>query len=1008
MLNPDQPPEAQEKALRESFSKFDVNHDGLIQHEEFHKLMASLGGFSNKDIKRLFKEADTDNSGGVDWREFVKWICSGKAAQKMSNIGIESFSRLLKHEDKQEAAFVQQATVAKQVENYLKDKNQERADAAEQSKMNKNVRQNNTKKENGQKPPDQVPANPGAIDLDIGPEYTGFRLPLPVTFEGAMGLMQHYLAHGDTDPLHPKYVHYLTTEFTNLYKVKHPKPVVNCETPKPGRLIVVGDTHGQLADVMHILHQLGPPTAQNRYLFNGDIADRGRQAVEIYMILFAYFLADPECLIINRGNHENEDMNALDADNGGGFSEEVLSKYGLTAYRRFVNAFKVLSLCVVVEKEIFVVHGGLARMKSLSLDYINSILHHECTAPHPLAHSVKDQVFSDLLWSDPTDQPGKFKSERGIGIKFGPDLTTKFCMQNKLRFIVRSHQLPEDGRGFSKQHEGRCVTIFSASNYCGNGGNYGAVMVLASAHFPRYEIYEHYAAPLEDLHRVMGMAYEGGKERLATHAEAAAKARWEKEVEKMIIGIIEKKPSLWSHVVDMSKGSLLDFEEWEEMMVELVDAHLPWQEAARYWNICSQDGAVDVGKFLSRWVVTLDSESYNSFLIKAVKHVYEAILALDMDLEHTLLLFDVDGDGSVELKELRQVLGMFDLGLTTTQLDRLTGQIFTHCTTVEEDGSVSPMRYLPGTGNGAARLNVQEFLKHLTVVYKQTVSHDDSKDTRWAFEAIEKIGRLIVKTPQEDLVSDMEQAAVRIQALFRGRQTRKEVELRAKTGDLGESSVSLTRPVSSSKSAAADQTISSDDVATKMVNLFSAMDISGDGMLQAEEFVAGIEKLPGLNQIKLSDGQVLDHDTLMRMAKIIDVSGNGTINYLEFLQAFSTESEGKNDIVDTLGEDITTVLFRHRHAIRMGCHYLDAEGTGKIPSEEFGTVLQGVNSVLARPERTLTKTQISLLVEAMSSQLAEEKDANSSGVPLIDYEFFLRAFVIVDSQNDKQVIKKFA
>ena len=44
------------------------------------------------------------------------------------------------------------------------------------------------------------------------------------------------------------------------------------------------------------------------------------------MMLFAFFLADPECLIINRGNHENEDMNALDADNGGGFSEEVVYK----------------------------------------------------------------------------------------------------------------------------------------------------------------------------------------------------------------------------------------------------------------------------------------------------------------------------------------------------------------------------------------------------------------------------------------------------------------------------------------------------------------------------------------------------------------------------------------------------------------------------------------------------------------------------------------------------------
>jgi len=98
-------------------------------------------------------------------------------------------------------------------------------------------------------------------------------------------------------------------------------------------------------------------------------------------------------MLINRGNHENEDMNALDMDDGGGFYDEALSKYGLNAYRRFVSAFKVLSLGAIVEEEIFVVHGGLPRVKSLSLDYINTIDFHEVTAPHPKATNVKDQVF---------------------------------------------------------------------------------------------------------------------------------------------------------------------------------------------------------------------------------------------------------------------------------------------------------------------------------------------------------------------------------------------------------------------------------------------------------------------------------------------------------------------------------------------------------------------------------------------------------------------------------------
>merc|ERR1719359_2486371 len=225
-----------------------------------------------------------------------------------------------------------------------------------------------------------------------------------------------------------------------------------------------------------------------------------------------------------------------------------------------------------------------------------------------------------------------------------------------------------------------------------------------------------------------------------------------------MIAVIEKKPELYGHLVDMSRGNKLEFEEWGDMLVELVEPNLPWREAARYWNIASPDGTVDVGRFLSRWVVTLDSEEYNSFLIKAVKHVYEAILALDMDLEHTLLLFDVDGDGTVELKELRQVLGMFDLGLTTTQLDRLTGQIFTHCTAESDEGAHHALH--ADRSGGGAKLNVQEFLKHLTVVYKQAKQEQggDTKESALAVEALGKIGRLILKTPKDQLVTDMENA----------------------------------------------------------------------------------------------------------------------------------------------------------------------------------------------------------------------------------------------------------
>ena len=76
-----------------------------------------------------------------------------------------------------------------------------------------------------------------------------------------------------------------------------------------GRIVVVGDTHGQLNDFCWILKAHGPPSAGNVYLINGDVADRGGYAVEIYLLLFGYMLACPGCVHVNRGNHESFDMN---------------------------------------------------------------------------------------------------------------------------------------------------------------------------------------------------------------------------------------------------------------------------------------------------------------------------------------------------------------------------------------------------------------------------------------------------------------------------------------------------------------------------------------------------------------------------------------------------------------------------------------------------------------------------------------------------------------------------
>ena len=131
-----------------------------------------------------------------------------------------------------------------------------------------------------------------------------------------------------------------------------------------GRLVIVGDTHGQLNDFCWILRSHGLPAPGNmcapahaknsralsltlsralsraprhvsRYLINGDVADRGKHAVEILLVIFALMLAAPRTIHFNRGNHESLDMNVRSFREGGGFATEVGAKYGSDAFTLF-------------------------------------------------------------------------------------------------------------------------------------------------------------------------------------------------------------------------------------------------------------------------------------------------------------------------------------------------------------------------------------------------------------------------------------------------------------------------------------------------------------------------------------------------------------------------------------------------------------------------------------------------------------------------------------------------
>lgn len=147
------------------------------------------------------------------------------------------------------------------------------------------------------------------------------------------------------------------------------------------RLTVVGDVHGQLADVLTLFTLNGLPSEDNWYLFNGDVVDRGQQSVECILTLFCFKVLYPKYIYINRGNHEAQDMNSKD-----GFEKECLYKYDQKIFSFFSSIFAYFPIAAVIDKKVFVVHGGISSTSTMTLDTIQTINRKLLIPPSGKAH----------------------------------------------------------------------------------------------------------------------------------------------------------------------------------------------------------------------------------------------------------------------------------------------------------------------------------------------------------------------------------------------------------------------------------------------------------------------------------------------------------------------------------------------------------------------------------------------------------------------------------------------
>ncbi|VFQ75526.1 unnamed protein product [Cuscuta campestris] len=311
-------------------------------------------------------------------------------------------------------------------------------------------------------------------------------------------------------------------------KILHKEP--NCVRIDDGsglgpesRVVVVGDVHGQLHDVLFLLRDAGFPGEDRFFVFNGDYVDRGAWGLETFLLLLAWKVLMPRRVYLLRGNHESKYCTSVY-----GFEKEVLTKYGdrgKHVYRKCLGCFEGLPLASVIAGRVYTAHGGVFRAsvvtpskrgkgkKSRRINLIpdTSVLSLGSFEELSKARrSVLDPPWEgsnlipgDVLWSDPSMTNGLSPNkERGIGLLWGPDMTEEFLRKNNFKLIIRSHEGPDAREkrsglggmeeGYTVDHvveSGKLITLFSAPDYPqfqateDRYRNKGAYVVLEPPHF---------------------------------------------------------------------------------------------------------------------------------------------------------------------------------------------------------------------------------------------------------------------------------------------------------------------------------------------------------------------------------------------------------------------------------------------------------------------------------------------------------------------------------------------
>uniref|UniRef100_A0A3Q3A2B3 Serine/threonine-protein phosphatase with EF-hands n=1 Tax=Kryptolebias marmoratus TaxID=37003 RepID=A0A3Q3A2B3_KRYMA len=512
-------------------------------------------------------------------------------------------------------------------------------------------------------------------NIEVPEVYSGPHLTFPLTVEQAVGLLE---AFRNKKQLHSRYVLQLLLETWKLLRMF---PNINrISTCQSKEITICGDLHGQLEDLLLIFYKNGVPSLERPYVFNGDFVDRGKDSIEILLILFSFLLVYPCDVYLNRGNHEDHLINLRY-----GFTKEVLTKYkihGKRILKLLQKIFSWLPLATVIDQKVLVLHGGISDTTDLSVlprvdrHNVRTTTRRGTTArrgcrstrirrttsgttagstsagppsraPSPWDRGTASKTarcrtspflltglslwlqILDLLWSDPMNQDGCVPNEvRGGGCYWGPDVTEDFLSRHNMQLIIRSHECKQEGYEFC--HNRKVLTLFSASNYYDVGSNRGAYVKLGPDLVPYVIQYQ-----ATSLTRELTARQSIGR----TERSALKVLREQLFAHKSDLICAFKK-------FDPGNTGFLSLNNWASAVESVMHLNLPWRTLFSQLVSKSNNGMVDYHDWFNELAIKGTNTDVRTLLETLYRH--------RSTVETIFRIVDTDNSGFITVEDFRK------------------------------------------------------------------------------------------------------------------------------------------------------------------------------------------------------------------------------------------------------------------------------------------------------------------------------------------------------------------